>query len=202
MLLLQKRIRFVILLLAFHGAALLYAQDLSETEAAQLLSTYVQQSSVTGNEKPAGEFLANVCREKGLHVRVFTDKNDSYNFAASLYPLESGKPNIIMLNHIDVVPPGDTASWDHPPFSGSIVNDTIWGRGTIDMKGIAIMQLLSTSSFIDRAKEEDLPMNVTLLSVSGEEEFGETGSMIISNEFLDVLNPIVVLGEGGVGTRM
>lgn len=56
------------------------------------LSQYIQVPSVTGSEKAAGEFLANACREMGLHVRLFTEETDSYNLAASLYPLEMGKP--------------------------------------------------------------------------------------------------------------
>ncbi|MBS4013181.1 MAG: M20/M25/M40 family metallo-hydrolase [Bacteroidetes bacterium] len=164
-----------------------------------LLSHYVQFASVTGVEKEAGEFLAHVCRELGLHVRVFTDEIDSYNFAASLYPLDSKKPNIIFLNHIDVVPAGDVHKWTHPPFSGIIDNDEVWGRGAIDNKGMAVTQLLSIANFINLAKDVDLPFNVTLLSVSNEETGGLLGASIIAENHLNELNPVVVYGEGGTG---
>jgi succinyl-diaminopimelate desuccinylase len=37
-----------------------------------------------------------------------------------------------------VVPPGDTASWQHPPFAAEITDGLIYGRGAADMKsGIA-----------------------------------------------------------------
>ncbi len=134
-------------------------------------------------------------------MKVFTDSLDSYNFAASLYPLRSGKPNIILLNHIDVVSEGDLSKWREGPFSGAVIGDTIWGRGTIDMKGMAIMQLLGMSPYVQKAKESDLPLNVTLLGVSGEETYGTMGARIICDSFLTELNPAVVLGEGGIGTR-
>jgi carboxypeptidase PM20D1 len=183
------------------GQAPDYIGTLSREEASTILGEYIRHASVTGNEKPAGQFLEKICREKGLHVRIFTDKPDSYNFAASLYPLGMNKPNVILLNHIDVVPEGDTTGWKHPPFSGAIIGDTIWGRGTADMKGAAIMQLMAIAVFAGEAGKTDLPFNVSLLCVSGEEKYGGTGAAIVSGSFLSELNPAVVFGEGGIGTK-
>jgi carboxypeptidase PM20D1 len=170
-----------------------------DSEAALLLSLYVQQESVSGNELDAGVFFAAKCLELGLHVRIFTTDTNSFNFAASLYPLQEGKPNVIFLNHIDVVPAGDQEAWTHSPFSGTIADGYVWGRGSIDNKALGVMQLLGLSAFVDLAAESDLPYNFTMLSVSGEETGGETGAARMVEEFLDVLNPVVVFGEGGTG---
>src|SRR5687767_370528 len=105
-------------------------------ESGRLLSEFIQYRSVTGSEKAAGEFLTSICRERSLHVEVFSDELGSYNFTASLYPLTSGKPNIILLNHLDVVPANDSASWKYPPFDGTIADGKVWGRGAIDSKGL------------------------------------------------------------------
>ncbi|MFO7998169.1 MAG: M20/M25/M40 family metallo-hydrolase [Bacteroidales bacterium] len=169
------------------------------SESARLLSAYVQFASETGNEKEAAEFLAETCREKGLYVRVFTDERDSYNFASSLYPLELGKPNVIFLNHVDVVPAGEKGAWSHPPYSGAISDGFVWGRGAIDNKAQGVMQLLSLSAFVDIAWDQELPYNFTLLTVSGEETGGEKGAAHIAAHFLHELNPVVVFGEGGTG---
>ncbi len=170
-----------------------------DVDPAQLLSRYVQIPSVSGSEKEAGLFFSRFCQEQGLYVHVFTDEADSYNFAASLYPLDEGKPNIVLLTHIDVVPPGDEEGWTYPPFSGLIVDGMVWGRGAIDNKAMGVMQVLAMIQFIERAREEDLPYNVTLLAVSGEETGGDKGARIIADFFLDYLNPVVVYGEGGAG---
>ncbi len=172
---------------------------LTVPESAQLLSTYVQIPSVSGNEKEAGEFFAQFCRDHGLHVHVFTDEQDSYNFAASLYPLEDQKPNIVLLTHIDVVPAGDEDGWTYPPFSGTIADGMVWGRGAIDNKAMGVMQVLALLHFVERAVNEDLPYNVSLLAVSGEETGGDMGARIIADQYLDLLNPVVVYGEGGAG---
>ncbi|MGZ3921891.1 MAG: M20/M25/M40 family metallo-hydrolase, partial [Bacteroidia bacterium] len=105
-------------------------------EAARLLSEYIQIPSVSGDEAKAAKYLEKICSEKGLNIHVFSSSDSSYNFSASIFPLTDNKPNIVFLNHIDVVPVDDKKDWRYPPFSGKIVNDTLWGRGTLDMKGI------------------------------------------------------------------
>lgn len=169
------------------------------SESAHVLSQYLQIASVSGEELKAGKFLADYCAEKGLEMEYFSTKEDSYNFAASLYPLTLGKPNIVLLHHIDVVPAGNSNLWKHKPYSGKIADGYIWGRGAIDAKGLGIMQLgaiLETKNLADTA---DFPFNVTLLCVSGEETGGMKGSELIVKYFLKYLNPVVVLGEGGSG---
>ena len=71
------------------------------------------------------------------------EANSNFNFAASLFPLESKKPNIILLNHIDTVSEGVLEEWQYPPYSGKITDEDIWGRGAYDNKGAAVMQLFS-----------------------------------------------------------
>ncbi|MFO7873132.1 MAG: M20/M25/M40 family metallo-hydrolase [Bacteroidales bacterium] len=174
-------------------------QPADSLDPARLLSSYVQIPSVSGEEKEAGEFLADFCQDQGLHVHVFTDEPDSYNFAASLYPLEESKPNIVLLSHIDVVPPGNPEGWTYPPFSGTIADGKVWGRGAIDNKAMGVMHVLAVIQFVERAQEEDLPYNVSVLAVSGEETGGDKGARIIASEYLDELNPAVVYAEGGAG---
>ncbi len=164
-----------------------------------LLSQYIRHPSVTGEEGTAGAFLADWCRAQGLHIRHFSQADSSYNFAASLYPLTDSLPNIVLMHHIDVVPPGPEDRWAYPPFSGAIVDDTVWGRGAIDCKGLGVMQAFAMLEFVGAARRRVLPYNVTLLAVSNEEVGGHYGSRIITDEYLGELNPVVVFGEGGGG---
>ncbi|HHN66667.1 MAG TPA: M20/M25/M40 family metallo-hydrolase, partial [Thermopetrobacter sp.] len=43
-------------------------------------------------------------------------------------------PHLCFAGHTDVVPPGDAASWLHPPFDAVIENGVLYGRGAQDMK--------------------------------------------------------------------
>jgi carboxypeptidase PM20D1 len=168
-------------------------------EPARVLSNYIQHASVTGNEQAAGVYLSEQCRERGLHLRVFTFEEGRYNFAASLYPLSLNKPNIVFMHHIDVVSPGDTTKWKYPPFSGMITDSFVWGRGSIDFKGTGVMQLFAISEFVALAKRKDLPYNITMLAVSSEETGGDSGAAIIAERYLAELNAVVMFGEGGAG---
>ena len=183
------------ILLHFNG----YSQQEIDKDAADFLSEFIQKKSITGTEKKAGTYLLDFCKSKGLYTRVFSDGDSTFNFCASLYPLSANKPNIIFLNHLDVVPAGDTNEWKYPPFSGTIADSMIYGRGAIDCKGLAVMQLFSLLRFIDTARQADLPYNVSLLVVSGEEEGNNNGSEFVTGHFLNELNPAVVFGEGGSG---
>jgi acetylornithine deacetylase/succinyl-diaminopimelate desuccinylase-like protein len=102
---------------------------------------------------------------------------------------------------MDVVPAGDTGLWTYPPFSGTIKDGFVWGRGAIDCKGLLVMQLFAVLQFLEESKTHDLPYNVSVLFVSGEEGWFNNGSEYISDQYLDELNPVVVFGEGGSGLK-
>jgi acetylornithine deacetylase/succinyl-diaminopimelate desuccinylase-like protein len=175
------------------------AVDSVTLKAAQILSEYIQKASVKGQEKEAGEFLAHYCRQQGLHIRVFHEDEDSYNFAASLYPLDLKKPNIILQHHLDVVPEGDSSLWKYPPFSGHIDDTAVWGRGALDAKGIGVIQLVALLKLKETLLHES-KYNVTLLALSDEESGGKRGiQRLIREDILQELNAVTVWGEGGGG---
>lgn len=167
----------------------------------QLIIKIISIPSVSGQEKELGEFLIKKTQDMGFYTHVFSQTDSSYNFAASLYPLSLNKPNLLFINHIDVVGTEDSSLWSYPPFSAAIIKDTIWGRGAIDMKGIAAMQLMATYGMLKEARNKDLPYNVTVLFMSGEESGGAKGAEIITERHLNELNAVTVFGEGGVGLR-
>lgn len=165
------------------------------------LSRFIQKESISGDEFAAGQFLLEHCQQFGLYTERLGNPDSAFNFAASLYPLSSNKPNIVLLNHLDVVPITDEKAWKYPAFSGTVSGDTIWGRGAIDCKGLAVMQLYALQQFVRRSKTENFPYNVTMLSVSGEETGNPFGAAHLVETELKKLNPVVVFGEGGSGLR-
>ena len=163
------------------------------------LSIYIKFNSISGNEKAAGEWLKEFCIENGLYVKQMGDENNNYNLAASLYPLSQQLPNIIFLNHIDVVPAGDISEWENEPFSGKIVDGEIWGRGSFDNKGNALMQLFALLEIKKSNTKYQLPYNITFLAVSSEETQNDGGVKFVIDNYLTELNPEVVIGEGPPG---
>ena len=179
-----------------------YAQEaIIYPDYAHALSAYIQYPSTQYNEQGAGEYLRSYCEEQGLYTKVLDTSDQSYNFIASLYPISSGKPNIVFLNHMDVVHPGDSSLWTYPPFSGIIADGYVWGRGAIDNKGMAIAQITATRKLLEQLDGQELPFNVSVLCVSDEENGGHRGAMRIAGHHLDKLNIKLILGEGGSGVR-
>jgi succinyl-diaminopimelate desuccinylase len=68
--------------------------------------------------------------------------------------------------HIDVVPPGDAASWRLPPFSGVIEDGAIHGRGAADMKSGVASFAAAAIDFVNGAP----PRGSVALLITGDEE--------------------------------
>lgn len=61
-----------------------------------------------------------------------------------------GKELIGIIGHLDVVPEGD--NWKFPPFSGTISDHKIYGRGAIDDKGPVISSLYAMKYVMDNCQ--------------------------------------------------
>lgn len=88
------------------------------------------------------------------------------------YPGSGGGKSLMLTGHVDVVQV--EGEWEHPPFAGTIVDDRVYGRGAVDMKGgIACMLLASEAVIASGAK---LKGDIRFGLVS-DEEAGGMGSL-------------------------
>lgn len=69
-----------------------------------------------------------------------------------------GEEIVGIIGHLDVVPEGD--GWEHPAYSGALINDEIWGRGTIDDKGPIIISLYAIKALMDEGVKFDKRVRV------------------------------------------
>ncbi|KXF78811.1 succinyl-diaminopimelate desuccinylase [Paramesorhizobium deserti] len=100
------------------------------------LALLIRCPSVTPAEGGALTALANMLKPLGFSIErpVFSDSGTPD--IENLYARLSGNgPHLMFAGHTDVVPPGDESAWKHPPFSATIDNGEIYGRGAVDMKG-------------------------------------------------------------------
>lgn len=67
----------------------------------------------------------------------------------------SGEKIFGILAHLDVVPEGE--NWTYPPFSATIDNGKIFGRGSIDDKGPAMASLYAMKVVMDYHTENNIP---------------------------------------------
>ena len=61
-----------------------------------------------------------------------------------------GKDLMGIIGHLDVVPEGE--NWSYPPFSATIFDNKIYGRGAIDDKGPVIASLYAMKAVMDNFK--------------------------------------------------
>jgi acetylornithine deacetylase/succinyl-diaminopimelate desuccinylase-like protein len=143
-------------------------------EAVKLLSEYIKVNTTNppGNETLGAEYLAKILRANGIEAQLFETAPGRSCVYARLKGDGSKKP-IILLNHIDVVP-AQASDWTHDPFSGDIVDGEIFGRGALDMKGMAIAEL-ETMLQLKRAGKP-LKRDVIFLGTPDEEVGGTYGA--------------------------
>jgi len=106
---------------------------------------------------------------------------------------------MLLISHIDVVPATKSQNWTYPPFSGTIKDGFVWGRGALDTKislvGIleAIKQLLA---------DNVSPQRTVFLAFGHDEEMGgEYGAKVIAERLKNhhkVKELEIVLDEGGM----
>ncbi len=76
-------------------------------------------------------------------------------------------PHFCFCGHTDVVPPGDEAAWRHPPFSATVEDGILYGRGASDMKGNIAAFVAALSAYL----EEHGPLKGSIsLLITGDEE--------------------------------
>jgi succinyl-diaminopimelate desuccinylase len=157
----------------------------------------VRCRSVTPDEGGALGFLQGLLAQAGftVHRAVFDEPGTAP--VDNLYArVGLAKPNLLFAGHTDVVPPGNEASWSHPPFAGEIDGDTLYGRGAVDMKGgiacfvAAALDYLAavggrpkgSISFLITGDEESVAVNGTIKLLKWAAERGETFDHCILGE--------------------
>jgi acetylornithine deacetylase/succinyl-diaminopimelate desuccinylase family protein len=86
-------------------------------------------------------------------------------------------PTLAWNGHLDTVPSGDPAGWDHPPFAGEVVGGRLVGRGAADMKG-AVAGALAAVAALRRAGVE-LGGSLELHLAADEELTGLHGTRVL-----------------------
>ncbi|WP_199258950.1 succinyl-diaminopimelate desuccinylase [Paracoccus binzhouensis] len=132
-------------------------------DPAQLTARLIRCASVTPEEGGALQLLAEVLGAAGFECHR-VDREGVPNLFARWGA--KGARTFGFNGHTDVVPPGDPASWTHPPFSGHEQDGWIWGRGATDMKSGVAAFVAAAIGFVT----ETPPDGAVILTITGDEE--------------------------------
>ena len=178
-------------------------------DAVATLSRYVQFDTTNppGNEMAAAEWLKEQLIERGITSDV-TLYESAPGRTVLIGRIEGGEPPgvssaeplkpLVLNHHMDVVP-ADPSNWSHPPFGGEVAEGYVWGRGTLDTKGLGVMYLLALERLIREGATFRRP--VVFLAVPDEETGGSQGMGWLVEHHLDELDPEWVWDEGGGGFK-
>jgi acetylornithine deacetylase/succinyl-diaminopimelate desuccinylase-like protein len=170
----------------------------------ELLREVVRIPSVNppgDGEGAVAELLRARLAAAGLDTDILSSPTGRPSLVARL-PGPPERPPLVLLAHTDVVPV-EASRWQHDPFEGETIDGELWGRGTLDMKGVAVMHTEAVATLASRQQAPD--REVIVLAVADEEAGGGEGAGWLIAEHADRVGFIdgrprpEVLGEGGFG---
>ena len=181
--------------------------------------------SITGSEERVADWAAEALRELGLDVELITPDAAAIRadpdwpgeeMGRAVLPVVIGRVGrvggrrLILSGHLDVVPPGDPATWSVDPWGAEVRDGRLYGRGACDMKGgvAAILGAVRTLRSDGRLDRLDGELQVVL--VPSEEDGGQgtlaairsgaTGDLAIITEPSNL--DVVVAHAGAITFRL
>ena len=167
-------------------------------ETQHVLTDYIRINTTNppGNELAAARFLKGILDREGIEATIL-DTAELGAGRANLYARLSGngsKRAVALVHHMDVVP-ASPQYWSVDPFGGVVKDGYLYGRGTLDMKGSGIAQLMAMIAI----KRSGVPLNRDIVFIANaDEEYGSLGALVFVEKHRDLLKDVEFLAtEGG-----
>ncbi|XBQ16450.1 MAG: succinyl-diaminopimelate desuccinylase [Oceanicaulis sp.] len=119
--------------------------------------------SVTPADEGALDTLQGALEQLGFSCERFRFEEVDNLYAR----LGTAAPVFAFAGHTDVVPPGPETEWTEPPFSGSVKDGVLWGRGASDMKGAVAAMVAGVAQYM---KDHGAPAGSIAFLITGDEE--------------------------------
>ena len=143
-----------------------------------IASDLLRCPSVTPEEGGAIGYLQGLLAEAGFAVHRMTFAEPGTAPIENLYArIGSGRPNLVFAGHTDVVPPGDTRAWRHPPFGGVLDGGILYGRGAVDMKGGIAAFVAAALDYLAACGGKPKRGSISLLITGDEESVAVNGTV-------------------------
>ena len=114
----------------------------------------------------ARDAVVELLREAGVEKIDMLELPDTAPVVIGEIPGPAGAPTVLLYGHYDVVPVGDEAKWESPPFEATERDGAIYGRGAADSKSNILMHVGAL-----RAWDGKPPVGIKIV-IEGQEETG------------------------------
>ena len=174
--------------------------DQAENDIVALEQALVRIPSVntgfmpTGDETPVCELARDFLAEDGIESEILESAPNRGNLIARIEG-RSGNAGLMFMSHTDVVPVEDESKWRFPPFSATIADGRIFGRGATDCKGLLTAQLMAVR--ILKRNGIELEDGLILAAGADEEHGGRYGFGWLADNYPEKLAAPFAVNEGG-----
>ena len=148
------------------------------SETLELAQQLIQRPSVTPLDEGCQELIAKRLKAIGFNVETLQFE-DVTNLWATL---GNSGPLFVFAGHTDVVPTGPENSWLYPPFSATVADGFLHGRGAADMKGSIAAMVTAVERFL---AVSELNARIGFLITSDEEGIAVNGTQKVIKELGD-----------------
>ena len=148
----------------------------------------------TGDETPVCELARDFLAEDGIASEILESAPNRGNLIARLEG-RSGNAGLMFMSHTDVVPVEDESKWRFPPFSATIADGRVFGRGATDCKGLLTAQLMAVR--ILKRNGIELEDGLILAAGADEEHGGRYGFGWLADNYPEKLAAPFAVNEGG-----
>ena len=167
-----------------------------------LTQALVKCRSITPADDGALDVVANTLIPLGFEVHRLRFEEEGTAPIDNIFArFGTEGPHLCYLGHTDVVPPGDESIWKHPPFSATIEDGILYGRGTADMKGCNAAFIAAVSRLLN----EQRPKGSISLLITGDEESVAINGTVKVIEWMNQNNQIpdvAIVGEPSNASAM
>jgi acetylornithine deacetylase/succinyl-diaminopimelate desuccinylase-like protein len=173
------------------------AENLALAKDAQgWLADLVRINTVNGNEGAAAKYVAGILEKEGFTPEILELTPGRSAVVARLRSTAVPDPAraLLLVAHMDTVGV-DKAKWTVDPFGAVIKDGYMYGRGTIDDKGMLAANL---AAFIALKRSTvHLNRDVIFLATADEENSGDASVKVLIAKYWDKFAAGFVINEGG-----
>ncbi|MEW6130763.1 MAG: ArgE/DapE family deacylase [Acidobacteriota bacterium] len=170
-----------------------FARHLSREEIVRIVCELVRVDTTNppGNEYLCKAIVTQCLNKLGMEISYYEKAPGRTNVVGKL---GNGKKSIGFVSHMDVVPPGELDLWQTPPFEPTIIEDKIFGRGTLDDKGSFACAYSACKAFL--AEHPDFDGTIYLIAAADEEMGSELGIIYLVEE-CGLKFDVAIIPDGG-----
>jgi succinyl-diaminopimelate desuccinylase len=145
-----------------------------------------------GDTREAASFVAKFLEDRRIQFKTIGPNAEKPNIVSRIEFKKPGR-NLVLNGHIDVFPVGNGEGWKYNPWSGTLTEGRIYGRGACDMKAGTTASIYTF--FILHELRDELSGSATLTVVSDEESGGRLGSGWLVDNVPEVRGDCCINGE-------